>query len=100
MKILLIVILIAFIAIYFTTSIRKNLKIEMNSVQIDYKDSDVSSLSIKVAVIGDIHLGEGKDITKFLNLLDEVKSNNIREQIIKNSPEDNEDFFVVPKVVE
>ena len=31
---------------------------------------------------------------------DEVKSNNIREQIIKNSPEDNEDFFVVPKVVE
>jgi aspartyl-tRNA(Asn)/glutamyl-tRNA(Gln) amidotransferase subunit C len=31
---------------------------------------------------------------------DEVKSKNIREQIIKNSPEDNEDFFVVPKVVE
>ena len=31
---------------------------------------------------------------------DEVKSGNIREQIIKNSPEDNEDFFVVPKVVE
>jgi aspartyl-tRNA(Asn)/glutamyl-tRNA(Gln) amidotransferase subunit C len=31
---------------------------------------------------------------------DEVKSNNIREQILKNSPEDNEDFFVVPKVVE
>ena len=32
--------------------------------------------------------------------VDEVKSENIREQIIKNSPEDNEDFFVVPKVVE
>ena len=31
---------------------------------------------------------------------DEVKSENIRKQIIKNSPEDNEDFFVVPKVVE
>ena len=31
---------------------------------------------------------------------DEVKSKNIRDQIIKNSPEDNEDFFVVPKVVE
>jgi aspartyl-tRNA(Asn)/glutamyl-tRNA(Gln) amidotransferase subunit C len=31
---------------------------------------------------------------------DEVKSKNIREQIIKNSPEDNEDFFVVPKVVD
>ena len=31
---------------------------------------------------------------------DEVKSKNIRNKIFKNSPEENEDFFVVPKVVE
>ena len=31
---------------------------------------------------------------------DEVKSKNIREQILKNSPEENEDFFVVPRVIE
>jgi len=31
---------------------------------------------------------------------DEIKSFNIRDQILKNSPEDNKDFFVVPKVVE
>ena len=31
---------------------------------------------------------------------DEVKSTNIREQILKNSPNENKDFFVVPKVVE
>ena len=31
---------------------------------------------------------------------DEVKSENIREQILKNSPDENEDFFVVPRVVE
>ena len=31
---------------------------------------------------------------------DEVKSMNIREQIVKNSPQDNEDYFVVPKVIE
>ena len=31
---------------------------------------------------------------------DEIKSKNIREQILKNSPEKNKDFFVVPKVVE
>ena len=35
---------------------------------------------------------------KFRN--DEVKSKDIREQIIKNSPQDNEDYFVVPKVIE
>ena len=31
---------------------------------------------------------------------DEVKSGNIREQVLKNSPDENEDFFVVPRVVE
>ena len=31
---------------------------------------------------------------------DEVKSENIRDQILKNSPDENKDFFVVPKVVE
>ena len=32
--------------------------------------------------------------------VDEIKSRDIREQIIKNSPQDNEDYFVVPKVIE
>ena len=31
---------------------------------------------------------------------DEVKSGNIREQVLKNSPDENDDFFVVPRVVE
>ena len=31
---------------------------------------------------------------------DEIKSKNLRKDILKNSPEDNKDFFVVPKVVE
>ena len=31
---------------------------------------------------------------------DEVKSKNLREQIVKNSPEENQDYFVVPKVIE
>ena len=31
---------------------------------------------------------------------DQVQSKNIREQIVKNSPQDNEDYFVVPKVIE
>ena len=31
---------------------------------------------------------------------DKVESKDIRDQILKNSPENNEDFFVVPKVVE
>ena len=31
---------------------------------------------------------------------DKIGSKNIREDILKNSPEKNKDFFVVPKVVE
>ena len=31
---------------------------------------------------------------------DKIESKNIREDILKNSPEKNKDFFVVPKVVE
>ena len=31
---------------------------------------------------------------------DEIRSDNIRDQILKNSPKNNEDFFVVPKVIE
>ena len=31
---------------------------------------------------------------------DEVKSRNIREQVLKNSPGENKDFFVVPRVIE
>ncbi len=31
---------------------------------------------------------------------DKIASENIREKILKNSPEKNDDFFVVPKVVE
>ena len=31
---------------------------------------------------------------------DQIISKNIREDILKNSPNDNKDYFVVPKVVE
>ena len=31
---------------------------------------------------------------------DQILSKNIREDILKNSPKDNKDYFVVPKVVE
>ncbi len=31
---------------------------------------------------------------------DNIESENIRDEILKNSPNENKDFFVVPKVVE
>ena len=31
---------------------------------------------------------------------DQIETENIRDDILKNSPKDNKDYFVVPKVVE
>ena len=38
--------------------------------------------------------------TKLKLRKDEIKSGNIRNEVLKNSPDKNKDFFVVPKVVE
>ena len=38
--------------------------------------------------------------TKLRLRKDEVKSKNLRDEVLKNSPDKNKDFFVVPKVVE
>ena len=46
-----------------------------------------------------------KDLSSIINASlrlrkDEVSDGKIRDQILKNSPEKNEEFFVVPKVIE
>ena len=38
--------------------------------------------------------------TKLRLRKDEIKTKNLRDEVLKNSPEKNKDFFVVPKVVE
>ena len=38
--------------------------------------------------------------TKLRFRKDQVLSKNLREDVLKNSPKENKDFFVVPKVVE
>ena len=38
--------------------------------------------------------------TKLYLREDKIKESNIRDQILKNSPQKNNEFFVVPKVIE
>ena len=54
--------------------------------------------SNQIKKIGDDEQDLKSKIEKFRS--DEVKSKNLRNKILKNSPVENEDFFVVPKVVE
>ena len=60
------------------------------------KISQKHLLGIQDLSINDVNL----ILDEAKNFISVNQSKNIREQIIKNSPQDNEDYFVVPKVIE
>ncbi len=67
--------------------------------------SDLNSIFDFIEKLNELKTDKVKPLTSIAETTlklrsDEVKSKNIREQIIKNSPQDNEDYFVVPKVIE
>ncbi len=67
--------------------------------------TDLSSIFEFIEKLNELNTSDVEPLTSIAetNLKfrkDEVKSENIREKILKNSPANNEDFFVVPKVVE
>ena len=60
---------------YLFVSISQNLKTERNTVTISLNDISVSSSSLSVAVIGDVHLPEGqKHVNAFKKIVLEIKS--------------------------
>ena len=61
--------------VYFLVSISKNLQTERNDVSIFITDPYVSSVTLTVAVIGDVHLPEGSEpLSAFRNLMLEVEA--------------------------
>ena len=66
---------------------------------------DLNSIFKFIEKLNELNTDNVKPLTSVAETIlklrpDEVKSKNIREQIVKNSPQDNEDYFVVPKVIE
>ena len=60
---------------YLYISISQNLMTERNTVTVSLSDSSVSSSSLSVAVIGDVHLPEGSEhLDGFEKLVLEIKS--------------------------
>ena len=85
--------------------ISKLARISLDDKKVDNLSKNLSSIITFIEKLNELNTDKVEPLTsvaetslKFRS--DEVKSKNIREQIIKNSPEDNKDFFVVPKVVE
>jgi len=66
---------------------------------------DLTSIMKFIESLNKLNTDKTTPLTSIINApltsrKDEVKDGRIRDQILKNSPEKNDEFFVVPKVIE
>jgi len=85
--------------------ISKLSRISVNEEKAKKLEKDLNSIFKFIEKLNELNTSNVSPLTSIADTIlqlrkDEIKSSNIRDQILKNSPEDNKDFFVVPKVVE
>ena len=85
--------------------ISKLARISLDEKKINNLTKDLSSIMKFIEKLNELNTDKTTPLTSIINASlksreDEVKDGKIRDQILKNSPEKNEEFFVVPKVVE
>ena len=85
--------------------ISKLARISLDEKQISSLSKDLSSIMKFIEKLNELNTDKVTALTSIINASlksreDDVKDGKIRDQILKNSPEKNEEFFVVPKVVE
>ena len=85
--------------------ISKLSRISVDDVKANKLVGDLNTIFDFIEKLKELNTDNIKPLTSVAEItlklrVDEVKSGNIREQVLKNSPDENEDFFVVPRVVE
>ena len=85
--------------------ISKLARISLDEKKIDNLSKDLSSIMKFIEKLNELNTDKTVPLTSIINASlrsrkDEVSEGKIRDQILKNSPEDNEEFFVVPKIIE
>jgi len=85
--------------------ISKLARISLDDEKIDSLSKDLSSIIKFIEKLNELKTDKTKPLTSIINSSlklrkDEIKDGKIRDQILKNSPETNKEFFVVPKVIE
>ena len=85
--------------------ISKLSRISVDDVKAKKLESDLNSIFKFIEKLNELDTSKIQPLTSIAETTlplrnDVIKSKNIRDQILKNSPEENKDFFVVPKVVE
>ena len=85
--------------------ISKLARISLDEKKISSHSKDLSSIMKFIEKLNELSTDKVTPLTSIINASlksreDEIKDGKIRDQILKNSPEKNEEFFVVPKVIE
>ena len=85
--------------------ISKLARISLDEKKINSLSRDLSSIIKFIEKLNELNTEKTVPLTSIINASlksrkDEVIDGKIRDQILKNSPEKNEEFFVVPRVIE
>ena len=85
--------------------ISKLARISLDENKVKSLSKDLTSIMKFIENLNKLNTDKTDPLTSIINASlksrkDEVKDGKIRDQILKNSPEKNDEFFVVPKVIE
>ena len=85
--------------------ISKLARISLDENKVESLSKDLTSIIKFIESLKKLNTDKTTPLTSIINASlksrkDEVKDGKIRDQILKNSPEKNDEFFVVPKVIE
>ena len=85
--------------------ISKLARISLDDKKIENLSKDLSSIIKFIEKLNKLNTDDIKPLTSIIDASlkfrkDEILDGKIRNQILKNSPEKTDEFFVVPKVVE
>ena len=85
--------------------VSKLARISVDEKKIDDLTKDLSSIFKFIEQLNELNTDKIKPLSSILNeplrtRKDEINDGKIRDKILKNSPNKNEEFFVVPKVIE
>ena len=85
--------------------ISKLARISLEDEKIDSLSKDLTSIMKFIEKLNKLNTDKTNPLSSIIDASlksrkDEVKAGKIRDQVLKNSPEKNDEFFVVPKVIE
>ena len=85
--------------------ISKLARISLADEKIDSLSKDLTSIMKFIEKLNKLNTDKTNPLSSIIDASlksrkDEVKDGKIRDQVLKNSPEKNDEFFVVPKVIE